>query len=147
LSWKLIFLNYTNINFHCFHRKFGVSLVAIRPAILPEFYEDSLLLNPGPGHILNKSDICFYLSITKEEDSSFAQEIDMKKQQQDKGRKSRKYKLNESLTIEENELLQQSTHSGLLLKVPKELHHHHTSIGNAGGLTTSSGNTGKGLFG
>jgi hypothetical protein len=39
--------------------------------LLPEFYEDTILLNPGPRHIMRKSDICFYFSITKEENSDF----------------------------------------------------------------------------
>lgn len=29
------------------HRKYNVALVAVRPAELPEFYEDTILLNPG----------------------------------------------------------------------------------------------------
>ena len=48
-----------------------MSLVGVRPAQLPEFYEDTILLNPGPRHIMQKSDICFYFSITKEEHSDF----------------------------------------------------------------------------
>lgn len=43
----------------------------MRPAELPEFYEDTILLNPGPRHVMKKTDICYYLSITKEENSSF----------------------------------------------------------------------------
>ena len=43
----------------------------MRPAELPEFYEETILLNPGPRHILKKTDICFYMSITKEENSAF----------------------------------------------------------------------------
>lgn len=57
-------------SFHS-HRKFGVCLVGVRPSQLPEFYEDTILLNPGPRHVMRKSDICFYLSITKEENSAF----------------------------------------------------------------------------
>lgn len=45
--------------------------MGVRPAELPEFYEDTILLNPGPRHIMKKTDICFYMSITKEENSSF----------------------------------------------------------------------------
>lgn len=51
--------------------RYGVALVGVRPAELPEFYEDTILLNPGPRHVMKKSDICYYLSITKEENSSF----------------------------------------------------------------------------
>lgn len=48
-----------------------MALVGVRPAELPEFYEDTILLNPGPRHIMKKSDTCYYMSITKEENSSF----------------------------------------------------------------------------
>jgi hypothetical protein len=53
------------------HRRYGVALVGVRPAELPEFYEDTILLNPGPRHIMKKSDTCYYMSITKEENSAF----------------------------------------------------------------------------
>lgn len=45
--------------------------MGVRPAELPEFYEDTILLNPGPRHIMKKDDTCYYLSITKEENSAF----------------------------------------------------------------------------
>jgi potassium channel subfamily T member 1 len=48
-----------------------VALVGVRPSELPEFYEETILLNPGPRHIMKKTDTCFYLSITKEENSAF----------------------------------------------------------------------------
>jgi hypothetical protein len=48
-----------------------VALVGVRPAELPEFYEDTILLNPGPRHIMKKSDTCYYMSISKEENSAF----------------------------------------------------------------------------
>lgn len=51
--------------------RYGVALVGVRPAELPEFYEDTILLNPGPRHIMKKTDMCFYMSITKEENSAF----------------------------------------------------------------------------
>ena len=38
--------SFTYATFHS-HRKYGVALVAVRPAELPEFYEDTILLNPG----------------------------------------------------------------------------------------------------
>jgi hypothetical protein len=53
-----------------FHR-YGVALVGVRPAELPEFYEETILLNPGPRHIMKKDDTCYYMSITKEENSAF----------------------------------------------------------------------------
>ena len=45
--------------------------MGVRPFELPEFYEHTILLNPGPRHIMKKTDICFYMSITKEENSAF----------------------------------------------------------------------------
>lgn len=45
--------------------------MGVRPAELPEFYEDTIMLNPGPRHIMKKTDLCFYMSITKEENSAF----------------------------------------------------------------------------
>ncbi|CAL4058748.1 unnamed protein product, partial [Meganyctiphanes norvegica] len=62
--------SFTYASFHS-HRKYGVALVGVRPAELPEFYEDTILLNPGPRHTMKKTDICFYMSITKEENSAF----------------------------------------------------------------------------
>ena len=55
----------------CYFHRYGVALVGVRPSELPEFYEDTILLNPGPRHIMKKTDTCFYLSITKEENSAF----------------------------------------------------------------------------
>ncbi|XP_047525101.1 uncharacterized protein LOC125062962 [Pieris napi] len=60
----------TYASFHS-HRKYGVALVGVRPAELPEFYEETILLNPGPRHIMKASDTCYYMSITKEENSAF----------------------------------------------------------------------------
>ncbi|XP_059472651.1 potassium channel subfamily T member 2 isoform X5 [Neocloeon triangulifer] len=62
--------SFTYASFHS-HRKYGVALVGVRPSELPEFYEETILLNPGPRHIMKKTDTCFYLSITKEENSAF----------------------------------------------------------------------------
>ena len=53
------------------HHRYGVALVGVRPAELPEFYEETILLNPGPRHIMKKDDTCYYMSITKEENSAF----------------------------------------------------------------------------
>ncbi|ERL88866.1 hypothetical protein D910_06248, partial [Dendroctonus ponderosae] len=63
--------SFTYASFHS-HRKYGVALIGVRPAELPEFYEDTILLNPGPRHIMKKSDTCYYMSITKEENSAFS---------------------------------------------------------------------------
>ncbi|CAF4751957.1 unnamed protein product [Pieris macdunnoughi] len=62
--------SFTYASFHS-HRKYGVALVGVRPAELPEFYEETILLNPGPRHIMKASDTCYYMSITKEENSAF----------------------------------------------------------------------------
>ncbi|XP_049885024.1 potassium channel subfamily T member 2 isoform X7 [Pectinophora gossypiella] len=62
--------SFTYASFHS-HRKYGVALVGVRPAELPEFYEDTILLNPGPRHIMKSTDTCYYMSITKEENSAF----------------------------------------------------------------------------
>lgn len=48
-----------------------MALVGVRPAELPEFYEETILLNPGPRHIMQRNDTCYYMSITKEENSAF----------------------------------------------------------------------------
>ena len=45
--------SFTYASFHS-HRKYGVALVAVRPAELPEFYEDTILLNPGNLTVLCK---------------------------------------------------------------------------------------------
>nr|XP_036863540.1 potassium channel subfamily T member 1 isoform X5 [Manis javanica] len=51
--------------FHA-HKKYGVCLIGLKR-------EDdrNILLNPGPRHILAASDTCFYINITKEENSAF----------------------------------------------------------------------------
>lgn len=61
------FVSISNLlKFLIIHR-FGVALVGVemaRPGA-------TIQLNPGPHHTLQGSDICFYLSITKEENSAF----------------------------------------------------------------------------
>lgn len=49
-----------------FELRFGVCLIGVRR-------EDNknILLNPGPRYIMSASDICFYINITKEENSAF----------------------------------------------------------------------------
>uniref|UniRef100_A0A8C5KAZ7 Potassium channel, subfamily T, member 2 n=1 Tax=Jaculus jaculus TaxID=51337 RepID=A0A8C5KAZ7_JACJA len=51
---------------HTSRGQFGVCLIGVRR-------EDNknILLNPGPRYIMNASDICFYINITKEENSAF----------------------------------------------------------------------------
>lgn len=66
---KIWFYNFTLI--YLLKKRYGVALVGVRPAELPEFYEETILLNPGPRHIMKKDDTCYYMSITKEENSAF----------------------------------------------------------------------------
>ncbi|XP_036409960.1 potassium channel subfamily T member 2 isoform X1 [Megalops cyprinoides] len=56
--------SFTYASFHV-HKKYGVCLIGVRR-------EDSknILLNPGPQHIMSGSDTCFYINITKEENST-----------------------------------------------------------------------------
>lgn len=62
--------SFTYASFHA-HKKYGVCLIGIKQ-------EDnkSILLNPGPRHIMAATDTCYYINITKEENSalSFNQE-------------------------------------------------------------------------
>lgn len=50
----------------CSRRRYGVCLIGIRRE-----ENKSILLNPGPRHIMAASDTCFYINITKEENSAF----------------------------------------------------------------------------
>ncbi|KAK2174256.1 hypothetical protein NP493_815g00002 [Ridgeia piscesae] len=58
--------SFTFASFHA-HRKYGVSLVGIGK----NMDRSSIQLNPGPRHIMQATDICFYMNITKEENSAF----------------------------------------------------------------------------
>ncbi|KAM9187042.1 LOW QUALITY PROTEIN: potassium channel subfamily T member 2-like [Mergus octosetaceus] len=73
------FAEYTYASFYA-HKKFGVCLIGVRK-------EDNkhILLNPGPRYIMSSTDICFYINITKEENSAF--------KNQDKHRKRHESKL------------------------------------------------------
>uniref|UniRef100_A0A5F8H5H5 Potassium sodium-activated channel subfamily T member 2 n=1 Tax=Monodelphis domestica TaxID=13616 RepID=A0A5F8H5H5_MONDO len=57
--------SFTYASFHA-HKKFGVCLIGVRR-------EDNknILLNPGPRYIMSATDTCFYINITKEENSAF----------------------------------------------------------------------------
>ncbi|XP_023375875.1 potassium channel subfamily T member 2 [Pteropus vampyrus] len=65
--------SFTYASFHA-HKKFGVCLIGVRR-------EDNknILLNPGPRYIMNATDICFYINITKEENSAFKNQDQQKK--------------------------------------------------------------------
>ncbi|CAC5413355.1 KCNT1 [Mytilus coruscus] len=56
--------SFTYASFHA-HRRFGVSLVGVQQ----DLPDATIQLNPGPRHIMKKSDICFYMNITKEENT------------------------------------------------------------------------------
>ncbi|XP_046570443.1 potassium channel subfamily T member 2-like [Haliotis rubra] len=58
--------SFTYASFHA-HRKYGVSLVGMQKDVPGS----TIQLNPGPRHIMRQSDICFYMNITKEENSNF----------------------------------------------------------------------------
>ncbi|XP_062973390.1 potassium channel subfamily T member 2 isoform X3 [Elgaria multicarinata webbii] len=66
---------------HTSRGQFGVCLIGVRR-------EDNknILLNPGPRYIMSSSDICFYINITKEENSAFK-----KQEQQRKNHPSRSF--------------------------------------------------------
>ncbi|XP_064416974.1 potassium channel subfamily T member 2 isoform X2 [Latimeria chalumnae] len=57
--------SFTYASFHA-HKKYGVCLIGV-------CREDktNILLNPGPCHIMAASDICYYINISKEENSAF----------------------------------------------------------------------------
>ncbi|CAN7994306.1 unnamed protein product, partial [Ixodes hexagonus] len=59
--------SFTYASFHS-HRKYGVALVGVQTDVHGQW---PVLLNPGPAYIMKSSDICFYMNITKEENSAF----------------------------------------------------------------------------
>lgn len=50
----------------CMFNRYGVCLIAVR-----RLDTANILLNPGPCHIMGASDTCFYINISKEENSAF----------------------------------------------------------------------------
>ncbi|CAD5111556.1 DgyrCDS858 [Dimorphilus gyrociliatus] len=52
-------------SFHA-HRKYGVALVGIKQQ---DISGSTIQLNPGPRHLMKKTDLLFYMSITKEENT------------------------------------------------------------------------------
>uniref|UniRef100_I3J0P7 Potassium channel subfamily T member 2 n=1 Tax=Oreochromis niloticus TaxID=8128 RepID=I3J0P7_ORENI len=57
--------SFTFASFHA-HKKYGVCLIGVR-----RLDTANILLNPGPCHIMGASDTCFYINISKEENSAF----------------------------------------------------------------------------
>uniref|UniRef100_A0A674IWU3 RCK N-terminal domain-containing protein n=1 Tax=Terrapene triunguis TaxID=2587831 RepID=A0A674IWU3_9SAUR len=70
--------SFTYASFHA-HKKFGVCLIGVRR-------EDNknILLNPGPRYIMSSTDICFYINITKEENSAFKKQEHHRKNNESK---------------------------------------------------------------
>ncbi|XP_074923957.1 potassium channel subfamily T member 2 isoform X4 [Chelonoidis abingdonii] len=70
--------SFTYASFHA-HKKFGVCLIGVRR-------EDNknILLNPGPRYIMTATDICFYINITKEENSAFKKQEQHRKNNESK---------------------------------------------------------------
>lgn len=56
---------HSSITFTCCSR-YGVCLIGVR-----RMDTANILLNPGPCHIMGGSDTCFYINISKEENSAF----------------------------------------------------------------------------
>ncbi|XP_075772296.1 potassium channel subfamily T member 2-like isoform X9 [Pelodiscus sinensis] len=56
--------SFTYASFHA-HKKYGLCLIGVCQE------DKNILLNPGPCHILASSDTCFYINISKEENSAF----------------------------------------------------------------------------
>ncbi|XP_054711041.1 potassium channel subfamily T member 1-like [Uloborus diversus] len=69
---------FTIASFHS-HRKYGVALVGVKAEMGGTW---PILLNPGPNYILKASDICFYMNITKEENSALlpASQVEQKRE-------------------------------------------------------------------
>ncbi|XP_069793948.1 potassium channel subfamily T member 2 isoform X5 [Narcine bancroftii] len=57
--------SFTYTSFHA-HKKYGACLIAVKRE-----ENKNILLNPGPQYIMNSTNICFYINITKEENSAF----------------------------------------------------------------------------
>ncbi|CAG12428.1 unnamed protein product, partial [Tetraodon nigroviridis] len=57
--------SFTYASFHA-HKKYGVCLIGMKRED-----DKSILLNPGPRHIMAATDTCYYINITKEENSAF----------------------------------------------------------------------------
>jgi potassium channel subfamily T protein 1 len=55
--------SFTYASFHA-HRKYGVALIGVQPE------NSTIKLNAGSSYIMKSGDICLYMSITKEENSS-----------------------------------------------------------------------------
>uniref|UniRef100_A0A8C8E538 Potassium sodium-activated channel subfamily T member 2 n=1 Tax=Otus sunia TaxID=257818 RepID=A0A8C8E538_9STRI len=64
---------------HTSRGQFGVCLIGVRK-------EDNknILLNPGPRYIMSSTDICFYINITKEENSAFKKQEKHRKNHESK---------------------------------------------------------------
>ncbi|XP_033642765.1 potassium channel subfamily T member 2-like isoform X2 [Asterias rubens] len=71
--------SFTYASFHA-HKKFGVALIGIQKTDEGA----TIQLNPGPRHIMRSTDICFYMNISKEENSAFILRHPREDQQKEK---------------------------------------------------------------
>ncbi|XP_052467004.1 potassium channel subfamily T member 2-like isoform X2 [Carassius gibelio] len=58
--------SFTYASFNAYN-KYGICLIGV----CPDNTKKNILLNPGPEHIMNPLDVCFYISLTKEENTCF----------------------------------------------------------------------------
>uniref|UniRef100_A0A8C1TFS0 Potassium channel, subfamily T, member 2 n=1 Tax=Cyprinus carpio TaxID=7962 RepID=A0A8C1TFS0_CYPCA len=58
--------SFTYASFNAYN-KYGICLIGV----CPDDTKKNILLNPGPEHIMKPLDVCFYISLTKEENSCF----------------------------------------------------------------------------
>ncbi|XP_070614812.1 potassium channel subfamily T member 1 isoform X4 [Erythrolamprus reginae] len=65
---------------HTSRGQYGVCLMGVKKE------NKSILLNPGPRHIMTASDTCFYINITKEENSAFIFKQEEKQKQKFMGK-------------------------------------------------------------
>ncbi|KAL3891793.1 hypothetical protein ACJMK2_004040 [Sinanodonta woodiana] len=83
------------------HQKYGVCLMAILDSTLDN---PRLQLNPGPQHIMKRTDYCFYMSITKEEYSK----INPKALAQDDAKSAIRTRNMEKMAMELQRMLEES---------------------------------------
>lgn len=65
-KYYIFFKNAHHPFIHIFYYRYGVCLIGVR-----RLDTTNILLNPGPCHIMGASDTCFYINISKEENSAF----------------------------------------------------------------------------
>ncbi|RWS09666.1 potassium channel subfamily T member 2-like protein, partial [Dinothrombium tinctorium] len=98
--------SFTYASFHS-HRKYGVALIGVQTDMKGTW---PIMLNPGPSYILKSSDICFYMNITKEENSAFlpasnTSSNDLQKEASSKNKTSEANKDSEHLQIADVDII------------------------------------------